>query len=332
MTLARLARPRVRRRTAQGRCAEAVLHVDRRLARRQLESARCRAVEIVRLDRAARARSKPSSACIHALVRRMRTAVAAHARIRAPAPCDPARRGSRSSRRAWGSRCLRRFATTGVRATDRVQDEQLGVAALVADVGDPLAVRRPARVAPIEVAERQRQWRGAVGRREPELVPLPPVVARDTATCAAVRAQAPAGRSSDVSSLSTRATIAAGRRPRPTRCRRCPRRSRVADEVDALAVRRPRRVDRVIVLPNSSSGRSCSGAGATRALRSGGRRGRVSAIIRLKCPLPPRRDPGELPAIRRQPRLDVDRAVSRSARCSRPLARSSRHSSSALPS
>jgi hypothetical protein len=64
-----------------------------------------------------------------------------------------------------------------LRAADKILDDETGVALLVADVRDLLAIGRPASVPPVEVAEGQRERRGAVGRGQPELAPLPAVIA-----------------------------------------------------------------------------------------------------------------------------------------------------------
>ena len=66
----------------------------------------------------------------------------------------------------------------GVRTTtDYLQHLQGRVACLIADRRDALAIRRPAWVAPVERAKRQWQWRGTIGRGQPQLLFLSSVVA-----------------------------------------------------------------------------------------------------------------------------------------------------------
>ena len=131
-------------------------------------------------------------------------------------------------------------------AADRFEHPQRHVAIFVAHVCDAPPVRRPARGRRIEVAECQRELRIAGERREPQLMPLttlvaavehPPAIRRD------LGARAPAG-------FFVQEAL---HPPGPVGGRAACIASAVSDlairdEYEALAVRRPRRIDRVIVL------------------------------------------------------------------------------------
>ncbi len=135
-------------------------------------------------------------------------------------------------------------------ATDHLLHPQAGVACaggrvLVADVQNPRAIVRPARVAPIELAERERQGRAARGSREPDLVPLPAVVAREhepPAVGCELRPRSPGG----FLHQHALALVGIGDRHGP-QIAGAPRHLRVADVVHARSVRAPARIDRVIV-------------------------------------------------------------------------------------
>ena len=201
---------------------------------------------------------------------------------------------------------------------------------LVADVGDALAVGRPARVPAVELAEGQRQRRRAVGRRHPQLLPLPAVVAGEQHQLAVGRGlgpRAPAGLLAQ-----HLAAVASDCRPRPTRCRRCPTRLRDWRRRGCACRRASRTGSAHDRRANNNSARSCFAARRAAGGRCCNPSGPMSATNRLKWPVPLRRHPGDALAVGRQPRLDIDRACRRSAPARAPVARSSRHSSIALPS
>ena len=108
-------------------------------------------------------------------------------------------------------------------AAQRIHHAQRGVAVAVVDIGDARAVGRPARVAAVELAESERQRRGAVGRGQPQLLPLAAVVTgieQALAVGRQFRPRAPAGFLAE-HAVALRRVV---ERHRP-QSRRCPSRS-----------------------------------------------------------------------------------------------------------
>src|SRR5438067_13883697 len=62
------------------------------------------------------------------------------------------------------------------RAAEDFLDPERGIAALVTDITNPSAVWRKARLGPIEVTEGQWERCGTLHSRQPELLPLTPVI------------------------------------------------------------------------------------------------------------------------------------------------------------
>ena len=143
----------------QGEWAKAVLHRDRGGAGWRVE--------------ACTAKRSGSSASPVACTRAVEAVVGVHPgrcrRLRRARRC-PARHPRRDAaallvanverqpRRSAAS-VRRLFAATGSARRRHILHDEAGVAVLLADVGDALAVGRPARVAPVELAEGQRQRR-----------------------------------------------------------------------------------------------------------------------------------------------------------------------------
>ena len=138
-------------------------------------------------------------------------------------------------------------ASTALRAPPTTSmDPQPQIAVFVADVRDASSVGRPARVRRVELAERQRQLRIAGERRQPQLMPLTSLVAavqHAPAVRRDFRSRAPAGffvheafelaRAVDRGAAQVAGAV---------------RDLAIGNEHEPLAVRRPRRIDRVIVL------------------------------------------------------------------------------------
>src|SRR6476620_1611827 len=62
------------------------------------------------------------------------------------------------------------------RAAEDFLDPERGIAVLVTDITNPSAVRRKARLSPIEVTEGQWERCGTLHGRQPELLPLATVI------------------------------------------------------------------------------------------------------------------------------------------------------------
>ena len=172
------------------------------------------------------------------------------------------------------------------------------VAALVADVRDAPAVRRPARVAAIELAEGQRQRRGAVRRGQPELVPLPAVVAA-VEQDALPRVPTPGARSRSSPRCSTLRAASGSIAPaRPSRSARAPGHFAIADEEDGVpsGVQDGLTRDRT---PSSSSGRSRSCASPSNGRAPSQSRCVEVGDVEVEVPGARGGHPGELPAVRR---------------------------------
>src|SRR5438876_11334071 len=70
------------------------------------------------------------------------------------------------------------------RAAKDLLDPERGIAFFVADVANPTAIRRKARLGPIELTESQWQWRSTLHGRQPELLPLAAVITAEQDTLA----------------------------------------------------------------------------------------------------------------------------------------------------
>src|SRR6476620_8414675 len=62
------------------------------------------------------------------------------------------------------------------RAANDLLNPERGIALFVADVANPTAIRRKPCLGPIELTEGQWQWRSTLHGRQPELLPLAPVI------------------------------------------------------------------------------------------------------------------------------------------------------------
>src|SRR6185437_2779666 len=62
------------------------------------------------------------------------------------------------------------------RAANNVLDPKRGIALFVADIANPIAIWRKARLGTIELTEGQRQRYGTLQGRQPELLPLAAVI------------------------------------------------------------------------------------------------------------------------------------------------------------
>src|SRR5204863_1484384 len=69
-----------------------------------------------------------------------------------------------------------RGVDASARTANDFLDPERGIAIFVADVANPAAIWRKACLGPIELTERQRQRRGTLHGREPELLPLAAVI------------------------------------------------------------------------------------------------------------------------------------------------------------
>jgi len=163
------------------RAAEAVLDVNHRPARGHLDAAGKgfrRAMEIAHLARELRA--VVEFVAVHpGVARRVPSSIAAeHGNTGGnPVAGGVARLDQQEHGNAKASGYQRPHGLA--RAAEGVLHPQRGIAALVADIRDALAVRRPASAPAVELAVGQRQRCGIIGRRQPELVPLAAGVVRE---------------------------------------------------------------------------------------------------------------------------------------------------------
>ena len=193
------------------------------------------------------------------------------------------------------------------RAADEILHVERGVAVFVADVCDSLSVRGPAGVAAVEVTVSQRQRRRIVGRREPELVPLPAVVIREQdplAVRADLRPRGPGGLQL--------VPVETGDRTVRDRNRadlaRTPGNLSIGDIPDALPVRCPGRIDemivrRIVITVDLALARrdQVTHVPEARGCQVGDLQVEVTAALG--------RDEDELPAVRRDARLEIDATV-----------------------
>jgi hypothetical protein len=180
------------------------------------------------------------------------------------------------------------------------------VAGLIRDVGDPPAVRRPARVGRVEIAVGELERVLPVGRHEPELVPLAPLVGRvdhPPPVAGPIRPRAP-GRLLDSHLPHGRARL----RRHPPQRPRTPDVPPVGEQDQLLPVRRPRGrevlVEDVVVVAGELAVPVFGDAGepADPAALDGGNEDVEAAQVGG-------RDKSEAPAVRRPAGLDVHRAV-----------------------
>ena len=313
------------------RSSEAVLHPESAVSPAGTSSVQRRgAMEIVRLAAtAARGRSRRQRASTPSW--RLRAPVAAEQST--PVPGRLALVIADVERQvALGATCIWRFVAS--RCASRAADDLLHrqgwcCQCLVADVRDALAVGRPARVAPVEFAEGQRQAAPRHRASSATIVPLAAVIAGEQHPLAVgreFRARVPAGlfaagpcggRAGSSTATDQMSPVPQATSGLATIEMRLPS----GDHDGLIAGRRP----------NSNSGRSCSDVRRAAGACSCKPSAPMSAMNRLKWPVPS----VETQAMRvpsGDRRGSTLTAPPESARCSRPLARSSRHSSSALPS
>src|SRR5258705_12939166 len=188
-------------------------------------------------------------------------------------------------------------------ATGKIAKDELHIPIFIADQRNALPVRRPARVPPVELAKTQRQWRGAIGRRDPQLTQLPAMVTGEQDLLPVGRhfgPRAPAGLlAQDLAAVSRIVD-----RPRPN-IASAPSDLIIGDVKDALAGGPPRRVHglvpgRIIITPDLALSLAQQRARIAQA------RGADIRNEQVEMPSPMGRHPGDAFPIGRQARFDID--------------------------